>query len=218
MKTSMINNIKSSWVRGVGLLASLAMLSLLATACGKGGDSPAAVPYGPGIVPIGVPGVGGVPVCQGCPGAPRLITSVLARGYSGYGAPVEMALDIYGDQNSAMQSAMTIGTYYGPFAATGYLFVQTALQECGLPGGRFALQTVSPGVWGNDGAGRSGENLMMVLAGAPIPVNVFLSGFTMPATPAVQGSDGRMYPYSFTTTTLQVKRADASVICTLFLQ
>lgn len=218
MKNMKFINAKQFFQRGAGVVAGLLMLTMMVTACSKGSDSPtAAVPYpgGPGIV--GYP-PGGVPVCQGCPTNARLISSVLSRGYSGMGAPVEMALDIYGDPNAAMQSAMTIGAYYGPFAANGYLFVQTALQECGLPGGRFMLQTVQPGVWGNDGAGRSGENLMMVLAGAPLQVNVFLSGYTMPATPALQGADGRMYPYSFTTTTMQIKRADASVVCTLFLQ
>jgi len=213
MKTTILNEKKLFWLRGAGLVACLMALSMLVTACGKGGDSAAAVP--PPVYPLGLPPGGIMPTCQTCPTNSRVISSVLSRGYSGSGAMVEMALDIYGDPNAAMQSAMTIGAYAGPFVATGYIFFQTPVPECGLPAGRVALQTVNPGFWGNDGAGRSGENITLAAFGAP--VQIFLSGYTMPATPALQGSDGRMYPYSFQTTTMRLQ--NGAMPCTnLFLQ
>jgi hypothetical protein len=209
----------NSAMRTATAMGGVLALALLLAACGNnsGNSSPVAAGWGGVVAPYGG-NFGGVPTCAGCPTAPQILTTTLSRGTTLIGEPVEMGLNMYGDARAAMQSQMMIGAYYGPFAATGYLYAATSLQECGLPAGRFALQTASPGLWGNDGAGRSGENLMMTVVNSPIPIFVYLSGYTMPAAPAAMGSDGRMYPYSFTTTTMQIKRADASVICTLFLQ
>ncbi len=216
MNTTQVNKLsqRSKWLRGGLTMVAVACIAMLSTACSKSDGGGAAVP--PVLMPTGIPG--GVPNCQACPGNPKFLTSVLSRGTSSFGMPVEMALDIYGDYSAAMQSTYAIGSYFGPFAATGYIFIQAGLQECGIPPGRFVVQTQSQGVWGNDGAGRSGENLLMVIVGAPVQMNVYLSGYTMPATPAIQGSDGRTYPYSFQTTTMQIKRMDTSAMCTLFLQ
>jgi hypothetical protein len=207
-------SLRINWLRGAMTMVAVACLAMLSTACSKSDGGGAPVP--PVLLPTG--SYGGVPNCQGCPGSPKFLTSVLSRGISSFGMPVEMALDIYGDYNSAMQSTYAIGSYFGPFAATGYIFIQGGMQECGVPPGQLMVQTQSPGVWGNDGAGRSGENILLVGVGGPIQINVYLSGYTMPATPAIQGSDGRTYPYSFQTTTMQIKRMDTSATCTLILQ
>lgn len=212
------HNNKRKRTRAALTALAVAFIGVLGTACSKSGDGGGAyVP--PVILPTGGTGYfGAVPSCPQCAGNMRFITSTVSRGLSGMGAPVELGMDVYGDASAAMQSTYTIGSYFGPFAVTGSLFLQGGLMECGIPPGRYVLQTQSPGIWGNDGAGRSGENIMLILLGAPIQINVFLSGYTMPATPAAQGMDGRVYPYTFQTTTMQVKRIDTAAVCNLVLQ
>lgn len=217
MKTSFYNAL---------FVAVIALMSTVACSKGGGSGSPAALPP-----PIVGPYYGN-PTCATCNGMGQgFLASALARDTM-YGSGSEMGLSFFGDPQVLMQtqgypganyqsgyfSVLPTGAYMGPFAASGYLYLPMGLPACGIPGGRYQLQTQSPGIWGNDGAGRSGENLTMMLVGAPVQVMVFLSGFTMPAAPAARGQDGNTYPYSFQTTTMVMKRADTLYTCQLAMQ
>jgi hypothetical protein len=142
----------------------------------------------------------------------------------GPGSPIEISLDFFGDGSvlnrlNGFQPGsylpMQNGPYYGPVAASGFMNINVpqGLQQCGVPPGRYALQTLQPGIFGADSAGRSFENLMLTMVGGPVPLQIYISGFTMPAAPPAQGSDGKSYPYRFTATTLQMKRMDSPAIC-----
>lgn len=210
MKTTKQNQFKQTWHRAVSMFALLMIASFLTTGCGSNNNNNA-----PAVIPGGYQGIyggGGMPNCAGCPTSSRVLTSAISRSQMG-----EMGLDFFGDMQSIMASVQMGMMYRGPFAATGYLFLPMGLPQCGIPGGRFMLQTQSPGIWGNDGAGRSGEQITLVAVG-PMPLSILLSGYTVPMTPAPVGADGRQWPNSFQTTTMIVVSPMAPSGCPLYMQ
>ena len=223
----------SSWLKLALFVFVFGGLGLMATACNKKYDAAGGAPvmYGPNGKYVMNPNV----MCQGCP----MNLTYLVSGVSQYfdmqfpGSPVELTLDFYGQgsvlgQMNGFQPGMYVpgqgSSYYGPVTAQGYLAVnpqnappvlQNELAQCGLPPGRFAVQTVQPGVFGNDSAGRSFENIMLTMTGGPIPFQIYVSGFTMPSTPQAMDSFGRAYPFRLTITTFRVQRADGYGFCNL---
>lgn len=202
------------------LVAVMAVLS--AVACSKDGGSGGQAGLPPMVGPYY-----GAPTCSTCGGMGQgFLASAISRDQM---SGAEMGLSFFGDPRILAQtqgypgagyqtgyfSVLPSGSYQGSFAASGYLYLPMGLQQCGVPAGRFQLQTQTPGMWGMDGAGRSGESVTMMIAGTP--VLVYLSGFTMPATPAARGIDGNTYPYTFQTTTMMIKRADSPYMCQLYM-
>lgn len=211
------------------IVYSIAAL-LTSAACsnnGSSGSSPAPAAVG---VPFSYYGAAGCATCTSV--TQGLLISTISRDYvSGTGA--EMDLHFYGSPALLAQvqgyqsSGYALGFiptfpnifYAGPFAGSGYLTLPAGLPNCGIPAGRYQLQTSSAGVWGNDGAGRSGEGLTMGFAGSSVPVGVYLSGYTMPLSAQAQGQDGNVYYYGFQTTTLVIARSDMPAYsCQLYLQ
>lgn len=230
MKNTVEQNTKARWFKPVVIMACAAVLTAMATACGNknGSSAPAAVPilgpaYTAGMLPNS---------CSGCPGNMTFLANAIAN-YGGSSPIAEMGVDFYGDGSVMMQSGYSYGygynpaypmgymgsvsaPYRGPFAAIGYIFIGQNLDYCGVPGGIYNLQTVQPGIWGNDGSGRSFDNIVMMAVGAPFQIQIAMSGYTTPSTPPARGTrDGRTYPYRFTATTLVVKRADMPTTCDL---
>lgn len=217
---------KPSYRRLTSLIAFAAILSTVAIACSKGGGGDPA----PGPAPFGFFNPAIAPNCGGCPGSGGFLAAGISRTADFSFGPIEMGLGFFGDPMilQQMQGYQMGGyqqgffgvfpqtAYRGPFSARGYLILPMGLPLCGLPPGRMNLETQSPGFWGNDGAGRSGENITLIVTGAPVPTMIYLSGYTMPLTPPLRGQDGNTYPYSFTTTQMVVKRADGPM-CQLYL-
>jgi hypothetical protein len=192
-----------SW-RSLSFVAVAMFVAILSTACGnKGGGGTTAV--GPGVWNPGV-----YPSCQGCPpnGSAGFLANAVARqNSSSYGQPIELNLNFFGDGQYMAQYQMyqqqgffygnPSASYRGPFSASGVMFIPYPLSECGVAPGNYQLQTIAPGVWGNDGAGRSGEGIRMQLMGPSGNVQMVMSGYITPVTPPIPGRDGRTYPYQF---------------------
>lgn len=207
----------------------LGLFGILATACGgsSGGSSAAAPP------PVYVGPMGPAGACMGCPNNMNFLVSAVSQALdpmTGQPSPAaELGLDLFAD-TALMQQTMGYGgagyipgyfttgsSYRGPVGASGYLALNQGLPSCGVPPGRYQLQTISVGMFGNDGAGRSVDNLVLGMMGS-VPAQMILSGYTMPAAPPARGFiDGRTYPYRFVATTLLIKRMDNYATCNLNL-
>jgi hypothetical protein len=205
--------------------AFLLSMSLLmgAVACSKGGDNsnPAVVPG----VPFQYYGATGCNTCTN-PGQ-GLLASAIAQDTLGsemdaqfYGDPAIMAMtqgyNPVGYSQGYMQAFPT-GTYRGGFAVSGTLRLGQSVTACGLqPGMVLQMQTVQPGIWGNDGAGRSGENVTVALSGSGMQILARMSGYTVPGTSSY-GMNGQAFPYRWTTTSLVIQTSYSAYPCTLYL-
>lgn len=211
MKLARQPKFEAKWFKTFGLVVIAMATSIAITACGNkgGGGAPAPLPVPVNPVPI-------ISNCTGCPPNMTFLSSAVGRVYSA--DQIELALEFFGGNTNTGTPSQPNMSYYGPFAAQGYVYIGGNMIACGIPAmGPLQVRTIQPGIWGKDGAGRSLEGIYLEAVGGPAPIQMYISGWVDNAVPAVQARDGRTFPFKIKGL-LQLKRADAYSYCNVYME
>lgn len=206
-----------NWWRSLSIVASCLFTAMVVTACGnKGGNAPPPPP------PIFIPPGGVVPVCQSCASGSQFLVPAMGQVYGS--VDMSVTFDFFATTNFNPQMPGMGGgvvsnphvNYAGPVMSQAVIYLGTPIPLCNIPGGVYNVRTVQPGLWGNDGAGRSVENLYFD-GGGPVPVQLYVSGYISPSVPPAQGRDGRTFPFRLKAFG-QIKRTDNTMVCDFYLE